>query len=107
MKISKKIISLTTVFATLFSCLVVPVHANGISDSSYSHSSFWDWVMQGAFETHNSIVSIFDKDTCPKCPNESGLHNFVERHTQVDGQTGDYYVCEYCGKSAGEVAKPA
>lgn len=55
----------------------------------------------------NAFKSIFDKDICPKSPNTNGLHEFVKTTTTVDGKTGLYYVCRYCGKSAGEVGKDA
>lgn len=36
-----------------------------------------------------------------------GLHSFKEQRTTIDGKTTLYYICEYCGKSAGEVGEEA
>lgn len=94
------------VFATIFSMLAVPVHAEG-GGMATDASNYWEWIARNHTVEGNTIRSIFDSDVCPKCPDTSGRHNFVERHTTVDGQTGNFYVCEYCGKSAGEVGADA
>ena len=68
---------------------------------------FWDWTISVINHDSNMFKSIFDKDICPQSTKSDGLHNFKEQRTTVDGKTGLYYICEYCGKSAGEVAEPA
>lgn len=68
---------------------------------------FFDWIWERGVYGINGIVSVFDKDNCPSSPSTNGLHNFIPMRTQVDGQIGNYYVCEYCGKSAGEVGEEA
>lgn len=62
-------------------------------------------------ETHqvaNKFHSLFNDDICPGRLEElNASHSFVKQHTQVDGDIGNYYICEYCGKSAGEVMDSA
>jgi hypothetical protein len=106
MNVTKRIIPLFMVFATIFSMLAVPVHAEG-SGMATDASNYWEWIARIYTVEGNTIRSIFDSDVCSMCPDTSGRHNFVERHTTVDGQTGNFYVCEYCGKSAGEVGADA
>lgn len=40
---------------------------------------------------------------CSSGYSPNGRHSFVRQHTQVNDVTGYFYVCEYCGQSAGEV----
>ena len=55
----------------------------------------------------NFIWHLIDNDVCSHAPQLGGSHNFVPRRTQVDGQIGTYYVCEYCGRASGEVLEEA
>lgn len=40
-------------------------------------------------------------------PSAQKRHNFIKQHTAVDGKAGYFYICEYCGQSAGEVGPEA
>lgn len=64
---------------------------------------YWQEVVDGKWRFRNTIKSWFDSDICHLSPNTNGHHYFVAQHTQVNGVTGNFYICEYCGKSAGEV----
>lgn len=64
---------------------------------------YWQEVVDGKWRFRNLLRRVFDSDTCVLSPNSNGHHNFVAQHTQVNGVTGNFYICEYCGKSAGEV----
>lgn len=73
----------------------------------FSPVSLFDWFVDAGTVGMNWLRHFFDDDVCPGNPNRESRHNFVQRHTQVDGKPGYYYICEYCGKSAGEVGKDA
>lgn len=69
---------------------------------------FFDWITASLTQGINFFRSkLLDDDFCEASRTYDGRHNFIERRTQVDGKIGNYYVCEYCGKSAGEVGKEA
>lgn len=70
--------------------------------------SFWEILRDSGERTiHQFQYYILGQDVCPLSSETNGLHNFVKRHTEVDGQSGYYWVCEYCGKSAGEAMAAA
>lgn len=93
----------------IFPCLTVSVKADfydplgGILGDLDLMNWLFDLAVDSTVGISNWIVSLFNDDVCPQSLNTNGLHNFVEKRTQVDGKAGLYYVCEYCGKSAGEV----
>lgn len=102
----KRIISGVLVLVTIFlMCSPVAFASSEGSLDSYKPTTFWDWAKSEDNLGWNFLKSLFDKDTCPKSPNTNGLHEFVKATTTIDGKTGLYYVCKYCGKSAGEVGK--
>ena len=51
------------------------------------------------------VRSLVDSSYCPDSSNHR--HNFVKQHTQVGNEFGNYYVCEYCRQTAGEVMEDA
>lgn len=59
----------------------------------------------GAVNKIDWLIHGFSEDVCTSGYSVNGKHNFVAQHTSIDGNTGYYYVCQYCGKSAGEVAQ--
>ena len=65
--------------------------------------SLADMAFKGGVGTVNFIRSFFDEDTCPLCTDLTAQHDFQPKRTLVNGQVGVYYVCRYCGMSAGEV----
>ena len=69
-------------------------------DSQIHHAkNYYSW---------NLIDMLMGKDNvCRHSTEANGRHKFVEMLTEVDGKLGNYYICEYCGKSAGEVAEEA
>lgn len=67
----------------------------------------WNLNQYGVNGIVNKFQWLFDRDTCTSGLSANGRHSFVPQHTTVGGNTGDYYVCEYCGKSAGEVMNNA
>lgn len=89
-----------------------PVYAAAILpgvDVSFDLVEFFKWTSGNLGDLKDTIWGniwhLVDDDVCPSAPAVGGRHNFVERRTQINGQIGLYYVCEYCGKSAGEVAQ--
>lgn len=50
---------------------------------------------------------MFDKDICSNPNNASRKHSFVKRITSHNGKTGEFYVCEYCGRIADDVFNEA
>ena len=109
----KRIIALFSTFAICLSLFVVPAYAVPAlpSAGTFAAFGFADFVLQ-YMKDHadeaisggiNKIHRIFDSDVCTSGKAENGRHKFVQQTTAVDGQTGEYYVCEYCGKSGGEV----
>ncbi len=103
----KRIIAGACAIVTLFlSC--VPSSAAGIGIGfDLSPTDLWSWLNDIGYHTGNFWGSFIDKDLCPQSSNPGGRHNFIEQRTTVDGKTGVYYICEYCGKSAGEVGNTA
>lgn len=108
MKLTKRIIPLLMVFSIGFSC-VVPVYAVDVPgvDVEIGIGDFFGWADRHGNMLSNFWGHIFNWNVCPQSPNTDGLHSFVEKRTQVHGQVGYYLVCEYCGRSAGEVAAPS
>lgn len=51
------------------------------------------------------LLGLVDKDVCQFSSEGSGRHKFSKMRTTVDGKLGNYWICDYCGKSAGEVAE--
>lgn len=68
---------------------------------------YWEGIWSGAWRGFNFVRHFFDDDVCLLAPVSNGHHSFVARHTMVNGNTGNYYICEYCGLSAGEVLENA
>lgn len=77
---------------------MINIDIDGIDSDAY-----WQEVADGKWRLRNFLRRLFDSDTCMLCPDSSGRHNFVDRFTEISGNAGHYYICEYCGKSAGEV----
>ena len=109
----KRIIAGAISLVTLFFSCTPSAYALGISDTDISIDviDFIQWVHGELKDTRDTVWgylwSKIDDDVCPSAPSLGGRHNFVERRTQVDGKVSLYYICEYCGKSAGEVAQQA
>lgn len=101
----KRISALLLCVCITFSCLIVPSSALGFDFevSLPEISSFYDWCLGKRALSENWFWSHLNDDVCRASTGFDGLHNFVQKHTQVGGKPGMYYVCEYCGKSAGEV----
>lgn len=70
-------------------------------------TDFFSWVADQTADVVGFIGSLFDKSVCGMNPNTDKRHDFEMRHTTVDGKTGYFYVCRFCGGSAGEVLEPA
>lgn len=108
----KRLFAFAFVFIYCF-FLSVPVYATGTFQDVVSAggeiANFVDWIVDKGTRYVRAIQSKWlDEDICPNTgPYESSRHNFIKQHTQVDGKLGDFYVCEYCGKSAGEVLEAA
>ncbi len=84
--------------------LVVPVSASSIPMDGGT-VDFFSWVFDAGGHAINSFLSFFDHSVCPLAPPGVGRHSFVKQHTMVGDKTGYFYICEYCGVSAGEVGK--
>lgn len=102
----KRLLCLFSAFIVLFSASV-PAYAMGTLPIGFEIgldvASLADLCVSGVRIFGNSLASAFDSDVCGHAPQIGGGHKFVAQRTQVDGQVGLYYVCEYCGKTAGEV----
>ena len=105
----KRIIAGASALVTSFFTCRPPANALGLPDVEVNLDvvDFGDWLYSCRNSIFNFAGSFFDEDICPYSPNNGGRHNFIEQRTTVNGKTGLYYVCEYCGKSAGEVVKEA
>lgn len=93
-------------FVILFFSCVPPAHALGfLPDVNIDIDlvEFGDWLISARNKVDNWFTGIFDRDTCRGSSNYGGRHNFVQQRTTVNGKTGLYYICEYCGESAGKV----
>jgi len=66
-------------------------------------AGFADWVLTKLNDGYSWIYSAFDLDVCPYSPSANKTHNFEKQHTTVNGKLGYYNICQYCGRSAGEV----
>lgn len=113
MKIFKGIISCFLAFAIAAFSLCVPAYAaidpGLIIEGAAVAPSFGDWII-GSLQSFEYWVygNIFDKDVCPRSgPTGNGRHVFETQYTTINGKLGNYYVCQNCGKSAGEVLEPA
>ena len=96
---------------------LVPVYNTGWSSSGSlagSNNTFYDIVGFGDVINHSIDISIdtvqnfahtikgvLDSSYCEDSPNHR--HSFVPQHTTVDGETKNFYCCEYCRETAGEV----
>lgn len=125
----KPIIVLPMILILLFVCMpVVPVSASSppllpgdtvtpVGGSSITVSGISDYLI---WLTEHATAGLENKaekwyqetfkggsDICSSSNALNGRHNFVQQYTQVDGKTGTFYVCEYCGQSAGEVGEAA
>lgn len=130
MKMIKRFFALTSALVLVASLVIVPVHAE---DSLATTGEGWIMPSNGGATavTPAGIVSIstdfasmlineigggirddissaarwfyskINEDYCAETENHR--HSFVKQHTMVDGIAKNYYVCESCGKSAGEV----
>ena len=67
----------------------------------------FDLMQNAAIGGTNSWNAMFDENVCEASTEWNGRHQFVEMNTQVDGNFGRYYICKFCGKSAGEVLNEA
>lgn len=117
----KRVFSLFAAFTVLF-CCAVPSFATGMTPGGsgggvagipvvgevqldiVDFSRYCDDKLRGY---GNFIWNLIDDDVCSHAPQFGGSHSFVPRRTQVNGQIGVYYVCEYCGRAAGEVLEDA
>lgn len=99
MKYLKRIISLISVLA-IFSCFVVPASA---VDVKLDAVGLFDWAADYGRKIDHGVAAWFDKSKCGNPSSPNGEHNFLAQRTTVNGKLGLYYICEYCGKSAGEV----
>lgn len=70
-------------------------------------TDFFSWAADQTADVVGFIGSLFDESVCGMNPNTDKRHDFEKRHTTVDGKTGYFYVCRFCGGSAGEVLEPA
>lgn len=68
--------------------------------------SFFDWLAPTGQQAINQFLATFDEDRCPGSSVMGGRHNFVEQYTTVNGRTGLFRICEYCGQSAGAIFGP-
>lgn len=120
----RKIISVILVLSMTIICAVpsmaVPALPGGTSSetlvsngTTYNLTGLGDFFIHAfdtvldAGETVSSHVrSWFDDSICPNNL-ENHRHSFVAQHTQVGSDFGNYYVCEYCRQTAGEVLDTA
>ena len=107
--ISKRIISSMLAIVTLFFWCVPTSFASvgGSVSVEIGVTDFMDWMVKAGTSDLNFFKSLVDDDICPHSTAADGHHNFVQKHTQVGGRVGNFYICEYCGKSAGEVGEEA
>ena len=87
--------------------LVAPVAPTSSVQLGVDVVSFADALVHNGIGTVNFFRSFLDDDVCPECPHLHGQHNFLPKRTKIDGKVSVYYVCEYCGESAGEVMEDA
>lgn len=124
-KVFKRVLCLFAAFTVLF-CCSVPAFATGVEPGGSGGGGsgipvvaevevdvvdfmrYLDDAFFGRARGYgNFIWNLVDDDVCSHAPQFGGSHSFVPRRTQVDGQIGTYYVCEYCGRAAGEVLEEA
>lgn len=118
----KRIISFICVIAIVASLAVVPAYAvealpgpvqplTPTSGGGGLSVNLGDWVGDLARQAQQGITNklerIIHDDVCTSGLSQNGRHNFQAQNTQVGSNYGNYYVCEYCGKSAGEVLDTA
>ena len=117
MKIFERILCflLSLVFFVVKPCFCMAIDAlPGETSNPLSIGSFIDLIEFGREavqedlpKLRNIYLGLINDNICRRNPTFEGRHHFLEQHTQVDGQVGHYYICEYCGKSAGEVLDEA
>jgi len=112
MKIFKGIISCVLGFAISAFSLCVPAYAavdpGLIIEGASVVPSFGDWVVGSMQSFGYWMNGFFDKDICQNSgPGGDGRHIIEPRLTTINGKLGNYYICQNCGKSAGEVFEPA
>lgn len=118
----KRIISSISVMAIVYSLMVVPAYAvealpgtvqplTPVAGGGSITVNLGDWVGDLAQKGIQGVVNKLDRlvhdDACTSGLSQNGRHNFQAQNTQVGDGYGNYYVCEYCGKSAGEVLESA
>ena len=103
----KRIFSVFLAVCLLCSVMTVPASATNVSYSLIDITDFLDWACGVSNHFINFIGSFGNDDICPGSSSLNSRHNFVAQHTQVNGKTGWFYICEYCHKSAGEVYESA
>ena len=120
----RRIISLACCFVLCGSFMVpvkadselIPYPGGALTPYGFVSTDFADWfvdaVASGVEDMEHDITNgaqwLYSKLNENYCNvSENHRHKFVAQHTMVDGQAGNYYVCEYCGKSAGEVSNEA
>ena len=95
----------------VFSSLTAPAFADNVGtviSVANEITSLGDWLLDIGCMVGSAFVSVFDENRCSAAGSDPNYrHNFIKQHTQVDGKIGYYYICERCGKSAGEVLDEA
>lgn len=100
----KRIIAVFCSFVTLFSAFSLPARADGgLVSFDVDAVGIGEWVLDKKTQNVNWLKHLIDTDVCPQSTSMNNHHNFKEQRTTVNGKLGLYYICEYCGKSAGEV----
>lgn len=103
MKYLRRIIALISILAIFSSLFVVSASAAVSTSVSVDPVGLFDWAADYGRKFDHAVGAWFDSSKCGDPSSPNGLHNFVSQRTTVDGETGLFYICEYCGKSAGHV----
>lgn len=53
----------------------------------------------------NGFSSLLKSDTCGTSPN--GKHDFQKQNTMFNGESGVFYMCQYCGRASADVFSEA
>lgn len=102
----KKIISLSLVFAIIFSfafCFVNPT--NAYADFPYDALNFWDWILEHDPNLSTVLDQFMDDDfnVSSGCShNNGGPHQWVFYHSSVLTPGIGHYTCAYCGMDRGD-----
>ena len=111
MKLFKNIIAGFLAIAITFSSTVpaFAVDPGTIVGALQVAPDFGSWLWDTAKTGGNLLAGFIDNDNyCPGAETSlNGRHDFAPQHTQINGKTGMFYICQNCGKSAGEVLAPA